>query len=98
MTMTEMPPPEQWVLCKLDEMEAAEMIEQHIDFYKEDEHGDCRSVHLPMSFVRHYMRRHDSVLPTAYAVATLPLVLADGGFLATTGFDRLRGIQFLIQP
>ena len=96
--MTKMPPPEQWVLCKLDEMEAAEMIEQHIDFYKEDENGNRRSVHLPMSFVRHYMRRHDSVLPTAYAVATLPLVLADGGLLATTGFDRLRGIQFLIQP
>jgi hypothetical protein len=93
-----MPPPEQWVLCKLYEMEAAEIIEHHIDFHKEDEHGDRRPVHLPMSFVRHYMRRHDSVLPTAYAVATLPLVLADGGLLATTGFDRLRGIQFLIQP
>ena len=26
---------EQWVLCKMNEMEVAEMIEEHIDFYNE---------------------------------------------------------------
>ena len=52
--MTKLPPPEQWVLCKMNEMEVAEMIEQHIDFYVEDEDGNRRSVHLPTQFVRHY--------------------------------------------
>jgi hypothetical protein len=95
--MTKLPPPEQWVLCKMNEMEVAEMIERHIDFYKEDKNGNLRSVHLPMQFVRHFMRRHDYVLPTTTAYATIPIVLADGNLLAPEGLDRERGIQFLIQ-
>ena len=35
--MTKLPPPEQWVLCKMNEMEVAEMIEEHIDFYNVDQ-------------------------------------------------------------
>src|SRR6476619_2413587 len=96
--MTKLPPPEQWVICKMSEMEVAEMIEQHIDFYKETENGGCRSVHLPMQFVRHYMRRNDDALPTLFAISTAPLVLADGHLLAPTGLDLLRGIQFIIPP
>ena len=76
--MTKLPPPEQWVLCKMNEMEVAEMIEQHIDFYVEDKDGNRRSVHLPTQFVRHFMRRHDGALPTVVAIATTPIVLADG--------------------
>ena len=94
--MTKLPPPEQWVLCKMNEMEVAEMIEEHIDYYTEDKYGE-RSVHLPMQFVRHFMRRHDYVLPTTTAYATIPIVLADGNLLAPEGLDRERGIQFLIQ-
>ena len=55
-------------------------------------------MHLPMQFVRHYMHRDDGVLPTIVAIATLPIVLADGGLLAPDGLDRLRGIIFEIQP
>ena len=95
--MTSLPPPEQWVLCKMSEMELAEMIEEHIDYYTVDEDGNCRSVHLPTPFVRHFMRRSDRVLPTVVAIATAPLVLADGVLLAPDGLDRERGIQFLIQ-
>ena len=95
--MTKLPPPEQWVLCKMNEMEVAEMIERYIDFYVEDENGNRRSVHLPMQFVRHFMRRHDGALPTTTAYATIPIVLADGNLLAPEGLDRERGIQFLIQ-
>ena len=36
-------------------------------------------------------------LPTVVAIATAPIVLADGGLLAPEGLDRLRGIQFIIQ-
>ena len=96
--MTKLPPPEQWVISKMSEIEVAEMIEEYIDFYKEDEDGNCRSVHLPMHFVRHYMRRHDGALPTVVAISTAPLVLADGHLLAAPGLDRLRGIQFIIPP
>ena len=92
--MTKLPAPEQWVLTKMNEMEVAEMIEQHIDFVDED----GNSVHLPMPFVRHFMKRDDSKLPTVVAIATLPIVLADGGMLMPDGLDRLRGIIFEIQP
>jgi len=95
--MTSLPPPEQWVLSKMNEMELAEMIEAHIDYYTVDEDGTDRSVHLPTPFVRHFMRRHDGVLPTVVAIATAPIVLADGGLLAPDGLDRDRGIQFIIQ-
>lgn len=90
--MTRLPPPEQWVLSRMNEMEVAEMIEEHIDYV--DKTG--RSVHLPMPFVRHYMQRHDNVLPTVVAIATLPLVLADGALLAPASIDRDRGIIFKI--
>ena len=80
----------------MNEMEVAEMIERHVDFCVEDEDGNRRSVHLPMQFVRHFMRRDDGALPTTVAYATMPLVLADGNLLAPKGLDRLRGIQFLI--
>jgi hypothetical protein len=94
--MSRLPPPEQWVLAHMNEMECAEMIERHIDFYKKDKNGNRRSVHLPMSFVRHYLKRDDGVLPTVVAIATLPIILADGGLLAPDGLDRERGIIFII--
>ena len=65
--MTKLPPPAQWVLSKMTEMEVAEMIEQHIDFYTVDKDGSERSVHLPTQFVRHFMRRHDGALPQRVA-------------------------------
>ena len=43
-------------------------------------------------------KRDDGALPTIVAVSTLPLVLADGSVLAEDKFDRLRGIDFRIQP
>src|SRR5215471_4616282 len=92
--MTRLPAPEQWVLERMNEMEVAEMIEEYIDFI--DENG-C-SVHLPMQFVRHYVKRNDGALPTVVTIATLPIVLADGVLLAPDGLDRDRGILFKIQP
>ena len=92
--MTELPTPEQWVICKLTEQETAEMIERHIDFV--DKNGN--SVQPPAKLVRAYMKRDDGALPTIVAVATMPIVLADGEILAFDGFDRLRGIDFRIQP
>jgi hypothetical protein len=77
--------------------EAAEEIERQIDYV--DVKG--RSVHLPTQFVRHYMRRDDGALPTVVAVATAPIVLADGGVLALekdNDLDLERGIEFHIPP
>ena len=83
--MTRLPAPEQWVLSTMSEMETAEMIEQHIDYYTEDEDGNRRSVHLPTPFVRHFMKRNDNALPIVVAIATAPIVLANGGLLALAG-------------
>src|SRR5262245_53166374 len=71
--MTRLPAPENWVLSKMSEMELAEMIEEHIDYYTVDRNGE-RSVHLPTPFVRHFMRRSDGALPTVVAIATAPIV------------------------
>jgi hypothetical protein len=91
--MTTLPPPEQWVICKMNEMELAEEIEKHIDYI--DENG--RSVHLPVQFVRHCLKRDDGALETIVAIATLPIILADGGVLAMEDdFDSERGIGFKI--
>jgi hypothetical protein len=87
-----LPPPEQWVLQCMTEIQASELIERHIDYV--DENG--RSVHLPTKFVRHYVTRDDGVLPTVVAIATLPIVLADGSLLAPEGLDRAHGIIFKI--
>jgi hypothetical protein len=90
--MKKLPAPEQWLLSRLNEFQCAELIEHHIDYV--DEKG--RSVHLPMSFVRHYLQRDDDALPILVAVSTLPIVLADGNLLAKCGLDRDRGIVFVI--
>jgi hypothetical protein len=91
--MTKLPTPAQWVLDELNEMELAELIEEYIDYVDDD----GRSVHLPMQFVRHYMQRYDSPLPTVVAIATQPIVLADGGIVAAEdGIDLLRGIALRV--
>ena len=92
--MTSLPTPKQWVIKRMSIEECAEMIERHINFV--DKNG--RSVHLPTKFVKHYLKRDDGALPTIVAVSTLPLVFADGGVWAEDKFDRLRGIDFRIQP
>jgi len=47
-----LPPPEQWVLSKMTDIELSEEIERHIDFIEINDENEERSVHLPMSFVR----------------------------------------------
>jgi hypothetical protein len=90
---TRLPPPKQLLLSVMSTEEVAEMIERHIDFV--DVEG--RSVHLPTTFVRHFMKRHDDVLPTITAIATLPIVLPNGKILAKSrGIDRDRGLIFHI--
>ena len=90
--MSALPVPDQIALVRMNAIEVAEMIELHIDYINED----SRSVHLPAPFVAHFIQRHDDVLPTVVAVATLPTVLADGGLLMADGLDRSRGIVFEI--
>lgn len=61
--MTNLPPPEQWVLKRMNEMKCAEMIERHIEYVELDADGQPeRSVHLPMQSVRHYLQRDEGVL------------------------------------
>ena len=91
---TKLPPPEQHLLTILSEPESAELIERHIDFVN----GDGRNVHLGSPFVRHFMQRTGGALPIVGAIATLPLVLADGAVLAEPGLDRERGIVFRLEP
>ena len=91
---TKLPPPKQHLLTVLSEPESAELIERHVDFID----GTGRSVHLASPFVRHYMQRNGGALPIAGAIATLPLVLADGGVLAEPGLNRERGIVFRLEP
>jgi hypothetical protein len=88
---TELPPPEQWAIVKMSECELAEAIETFIDYVDKD----GRSVHLPTPFVRHFMKRDDDALPTIVAIATSPIVQADGNLLAFEN-DIVNGIGFAI--
>jgi hypothetical protein len=87
-----LPPPEEPLLTRLSEMQAAELIERYIDYI--DDYG--RSVHLAAPFVRHYRQRDDSALPIVTAVATLPLVLPNGNVLSGRGLNREFGIVFRV--
>lgn len=80
---TRLPAPEQPLLTRLDEAAVAELIERHIDFVDKG-----RPVHLPTSFVRHFVRRHDNALPIVTGVVTLPIVLPEGSILSGRGLNR----------
>jgi hypothetical protein len=86
--------PHQWAIHAMSGLETAEMIERHIDFVDDAD----QSVHCPMPFVRHYLRRDDNALPQIVAVATLPIVSADGVLIHADGLDRKRCIVFNVQP
>jgi len=87
------PPAPQWHIRKLNEHEAADLLEKHIDFVDPE---DGRSVQCPTRFVNHYRGWNGGTLPKLVAISTLPLVLGNGEILAPEGLDRLRGIAFII--
>jgi hypothetical protein len=86
--------PPQMAIKILNETAAAELIERHIEHA--DEKG--RPVHLNPAFVSHYMCREDGALPIMAAVATMPMVSADGHLIYSDGLDRKRGIAFDVGP
>jgi hypothetical protein len=69
---TQLPAPEQWVMAKMDKIEAAEMIERHIDYYTEGVDGNRCPVHLLTPFVKHFIRRHEGTLPLVTSFSTMP--------------------------
>src|SRR5579872_6290570 len=80
-------------LVKADEMQVAETIEQHVNFVDKD----GRSVHLPMPFVRHFIKRDDK-LPRCYGFSQLPIVLPDNTVLSGQELHRRSGILFRVPP
>jgi hypothetical protein len=92
------PPASQWNIYKLDNCDAANLLEKHIDFIGADPKGRLfgESVQCPPAFVNHYRQWHDSTLPKLVAISPLPLVLGNGEILSPRGLDRLRGIAFII--
>jgi hypothetical protein len=92
------PPAPQWNIYKLDNCDAANLLEKHIDFIGANPKGPHfgESVQCPPAFVNHYRQWHDSTLPKLVATSPLPLVLGNGEILSPRGLDRLRGIAFII--
>ena len=87
------PPPPQWTIAVLKEHGLTEELEKFIDYINRD----SDSVRPPLSLVQPYMNRDDQALQTLAAIATQPIVLADGEILGRkSGFDPLRGIQFIV--
>jgi hypothetical protein len=95
---TDDPPTPQWNIYKLDNCDAANLLEKHIDFIGADPKGRLfgESVQCPPAFVNHYRQWHDSTLPKLVAISPLPLALGNGEILNPRGLDRLRGIAFII--
>ena len=99
--MTRLPQPEQWYRHVMSEVEVAMMIEKHIAFYEEKDDGGIRYVSLPRKFVKaamEYAKRAN--LPICVAIASMPIVLANGELLALEygHLDEQRGIEFRIPP
>jgi hypothetical protein len=92
---TRLPTPEQLILHPLNEMELAELIEQHIEFVELIDE-EARPVHLPMPFVRHYMQRDDNALPIVSSISQLPIILPNGEILTGRGLNRKFGIIFRV--
>ena len=90
-----LPPADLPLLTRLRDVALAELIECYIDF---QDPATGRSVHLPQTFIPHYVQRNDDVLPTVTSIATLPLVLPDGSMLSARGLDRKSGIVFRTAP
>jgi hypothetical protein len=90
---TRLPPPDQHLLTELDEIDTARLIEKYIE-YTDGE----RSAHLPSVFVPPVVKGLPDDLPVVDAIATLPLVLPNGAWLAGPGLDRDYGILFKIEP
>jgi hypothetical protein len=88
-----LPVPEQWLLHPLGAIELSELIERHIEF-----HFMGTSVHLPMAFVHHYVRRiDDHALPKLKALVTTPLVRPDGTVISPgDSLDRVSGTVYKI--
>ena len=91
---TRLPPPDQHLLTILDEIDTGSLVEKYIEFCTDD----GRSVHLPPVFVAPIMKGLPDDLPTVDAIATLPLVMPNGDWLANPGLDRNHGILFKIDP
>jgi hypothetical protein len=92
--------PEQ-MLLELSPTEVAELIERHVEYVNKK----LDEVHLDSGYVSHFIRRArdprdgDDMIPVVSAVATLPVVFADGSVLAQReGLDREFGIVFHIPP
>jgi hypothetical protein len=90
--MTRLPEPEQWVIEQLDEHQVGDLIEEYVEYVDKD----GNPVRLQEPFVRHFMKRDDGALPTLAAIATAPIVLADGVLMAPDGLHRDSGIAFII--
>jgi hypothetical protein len=90
------PAPEQLRLARLDEIEAAELIERHIEHVELGEFGPI-PVHLDTPFVKHfYKRREDPALPRVYIIIQMPLVLPNGEILLERGLNREMNAIFRI--
>jgi hypothetical protein len=96
-TTSRLAAPEQLILKPLNEMELAELIEKHIEYFDENE-DDRRTVRLPAHFVKHYLTRDDGDegLPIVSSISQLPIVLPNGEILTGQGLNRKYGIIFRV--
>jgi hypothetical protein len=85
---TRIPPPEFLLLTRLEQPEAAELIERHIEFTKVDINEGWRACHLGDGFVKHFIKRTDGKLPLVTGVCTTPLLLPNGELLTGPGLLR----------
>jgi hypothetical protein len=91
-----LPAPEHTLLTRLSVPQVGELVERYIEHIHPK---DGEPVHLPSSFVAHYVERPgDPALPVVGAISTLPIVLPGGEILSAPGLNRERGIIFRVPP
>ena len=94
-----LPAPPEPLIHELTTNEATLLIEKHIEFFSEDQHGAKRAVRLGSVFVSTYKGLHHSKLPVVVAVSTSPFVSPiSGAPIAGVGLDRDARIFYEIEP
>jgi len=97
-----LPPPQLYTLAAHNQYTLALTIERYVAFFKRVKTKSGATVEvprrLPASFVTHYLHYEGSILPRVSTLATMPIVLPNGGLLAMNGLDRARRTVFRIDP
>ena len=92
---TRLPPADLPLLTRLQDVALAELIERYIDF---QDPATGRSVHLPQTFIPHFIERDDNISPTVANIAVCRLCCQAANYWPSTGWTGKAGSASASRP